>query len=406
MEALEKVVQFVNKEELVSFTQQLIRIKSVFDPEVPGANEEKVARFVADYLGEMGLEVHLDEVAPGRPNVIAYLNGNQPGKTLLMEGHTDVVTAGDLEEWTVDPFGAEIKDGRIYGRGSCDTKGNLAAAIAAVKAIQDAKIDFSGRILLCIPVDEEGLMLGIKSFIAKGWADNVDAAIICEPEENQLCIAQKGALRIAVKVIGKMSHGAMPLAGINPNWGMAALIMELEKYQTEEVKRLGKDEFLGYPSITPTILKAPYKGEAQINVIPKECFTTLDIRTIPGQNHQDIIEKIQGIIDQLTSERTNFKATMEVMEERPWTLTDMEEPVVKAMAAAYEKITGKVPRYNGVPGATDGTFLHAWKNIPIITTGAGDRLIPHQADEYVDIDELVEASQLFALSAMYYLKDG
>lgn len=405
MEALEKVIQYVNGDELVSFTQQLIRIKSVFDPEVPGANEEKVAHFVADYLKNLGLEVHLDEAAPGRPNVIAYLNGQKPGKTLLMEGHTDVVTAGDPDEWTVDPFGGEIKDGRIYGRGSCDTKGNMAAAIFAAKAIKDSGIDFAGRILLCIPVDEEGLMIGIKDFINKGWADEVDAAIICEPEENQLCITQRGALRIVIRVHGKMSHGAMPEAGINPNWGMAHVIMELEKLQQAEVDRLGKHKHLGYPSITPTILQAPAKGEAQINVIPKECYTTLDIRTVPGQDHQVLIGQVQEILDRLTKERTNFKATMEVIEERPWTLTDMNEPVVKAMAAAYEKITGKAPRYNGVPGATDGTFLHAWKNIPIITTGAGDRLIPHQADEYVDIDELVEASQLFALSALYYLNE-
>lgn len=405
MEALEKVIQYVNSDELVSFTQQLIRIKSVFDPEVPGANEEKVAIFVADYLKKLGLEVHLDEAAPGRPNVIAYLNGSKPGKTLLMEGHTDVVTAGDPDEWTVDPFGGDIKDGRIYGRGSCDTKGNMAAAIFAAKAIKDSGIDFAGRILLCIPVDEESLMIGIKDFINKGWADDVDAAIICEPEENQLCITQRGALRIAIRVHGKMSHGAMPEAGINPNWGMAHVIMELEKLQQAEVERLGKHEHLGYPSITPTILQAPAKGEAQINVIPKECYTTLDIRTVPGQDHQVLIGQIQEILDRLTVERTNFKATMEVIEERPWTLTDMNEPVVKAMAAAYEKITGKAPCYNGVPGATDGTFLHAWKNIPIITTGAGDRLIPHQVDEYVDIAELVEASQMFALSALYYLND-
>lgn len=405
MDSLEKVIQHVDEEFLINLTRELIQIKSVFDPDLEGHNEEKVAHYVAAVLRDLGLMVHVEEVSPGRPNVIGILEGSKPGRTLLLEGHTDVVTAGDPEEWTMDPFGAEIKNGRIYGRGSCDTKGNLAAAIAAVKAIQDAGQDFSGKILLCIPVDEEGLMLGIKSFIARGWADDIDAAIICEPEENQLCIAQKGALRIAVKVIGKMAHGAMPLAGINPNWGMAALIMELEKYQSDEVKRLGKDEFLGYPSITPTILKAPYKGAAQINVIPKECFTTLDIRTIPGQTHQDIINKIKEIIDHLAAERTDFKAEMEILDERPWTQTDKDEPIVKSMDRAYRKVTGKQPRYNGVPGATDGTFLNALKGIPIITTGAGDRLIPHQADEYVDVDELVEASKLFALSALYYLNE-
>jgi len=405
MKTLEQVVPYVDRETLIDFTRTLIQIKSVYNPEIPGANEEKVALYVAETLRKMGLKVYVEEVAPGRPNVIAILEGEGPGKTLLMEGHTDVVTAGDPDEWTMDPFGAEVKDGRIYGRGACDTKGNLAAAVMAVKAIQDAGITFMGRIMLCIPVDEEGLMLGIKSFINRGWADNVDAAIICEPEENHLCIAQKGALRIALRVLGKMAHGAMPLAGINPNWGMAAVIMELEKLQQAEVDRLGKSQFLGYPSITPTILRAPRKGEAQINVIPKECYATLDIRTIPGQEHRVLIRQIQEILNRVAAERPDFKAEMEVLEERPWTHTNQEEPIVTAMAKAYRVITGKEPTYNGVPGATDGTFLHEWKNIPIVTTGAGDRLIPHQADEYVDIDQLLEASRLFALTALYYLNE-
>ncbi|SMP59982.1 M20 family metallopeptidase [Anoxynatronum buryatiense] len=405
MKPLEKVVDYVDQEALVALTQQLIRVKSVYDPEVPGANEEAVAGLVADTLRTMGLKVTMEEVVPGRPNVVGILEGGSPGKTLLMEGHTDVVTAGDLDEWTEDPFGGDIKGERIYGRGACDTKGNLAAAIMAVKAIQDAGIPFKGRILLCIPVDEEGLMLGIKDFIKRGWADAVDAAIICEPEENHLCITQKGALRIALRVFGKMAHGAMPLAGINPNWGMAAVITGLEKLEQAEIQRLGKDPLLGYPSITPTILKAPYKGEAQINVIPKECYMTLDIRTIPGQEHSVLIGQIQDILDRISGERPDFKAEMEVLEERPWTATDKEHPVVKAMDRAYRQVTGKEPTYNGVPGATDGTFLHAWKNIPIITTGAGDRLIPHQADEYVDIPQLVEACRLFALAALYYLNE-
>lgn len=405
MDKYSKVIESVATEELVKFTQDILRINSVYDPEKEGFNEEKVAHFIANYLKEMGLEVHIDEVAPGRPNVIGILKGKEEGKTLLYEGHTDVVTAGDLNEWNYPPFEAVIDHGRIYARGACDTKGNVAAAIFAAKAIIDSGMDFKGNILLCIPVDEEGMMIGIKDFIKKGWADNVDAAIICEPEENNLCITQKGAMRIVIKVQGKMAHGAMPLAGINPNWRMAKIICELEKLQQKEIERLGKHHYLGYPSITPTILMAPSKGEAQINVIPKECYTTLDIRTVPGQEHEVLRNQIQEILDRLASEDEYFHATMEVIEERPWTETSKEEPVVKAMSSAYTVITGKKPIYNGVPGATDGTFLNCLKGIPVITTGAGDRLIPHQADEYVEIDELVETTKLYALTAMLYLNE-
>lgn len=398
-----KVVEHVDEQDLVEFTRQLIRINSVYDPNREGFNEEKVAKFIASFLKDMGLEVHIDEVVPGRPNVIGILKGTEEGKTLLFEGHTDVVTAGDEEEWSYPPFEAIVDNGRIYGRGACDTKGNVAAAIFATKAIRSSGLSFKGKILLCIPVDEEGMMIGIKDFIKKGWADGVDAAIICEPEENNICITQKGAMRIVLKVQGKMAHGAMPLAGINPNWRMAKIICELENLQQQEIDRLGKHPYLGYPSITPTILMAPSKGEPQINVIPKECYTTLDIRTVPGQEHKVIASQIQDILDRLSKEDKDFSATIEIIEERPCTETSKEEPVVRAISSAYTMITGKEPIYNGVPGATDGTFLNCMKGIPVVTTGAGDRLIPHQKDEYVDIDELVEATKLFALTAMLYL---
>lgn len=406
MKEYQGVIENVNEQELVEFTQDILRINSVYAPDKQGYNEEKVANFIANYLKNLGLEVHVQEVAKGRPNVIGILKGKEEGKTLLFEGHTDVVTAGDLDEWHYDPFAATIEDGKIYGRGACDTKGNVAAAIFAVKAIIDAKADFKGNILLCIPVDEEGMMIGIKDFVKNGWADHVDAAVICEPEENQLCINQKGAMRIIIKTYGKMAHGAMPLSGVNPNWAMAKVICELEALEDAEKERLGEHYYLGYPSITPTILMAPSKGEAQINVIPKECYTTLDIRTVPGQEHEVIKMQIQKIFDKLKKGNKNFKADMEVIEERPWTETSKNEPIVKSIAEAYKMVTGKEPVYNGVPGATDGTFLHALRDIPVVTTGAGDRLIPHQADEYVEIDELVETTKMYALTAMLYLNES
>lgn len=399
---MNQVVSFVDEQEVVRLTRELVRIPSVYRPDQPGGNEERVALFVADHLRNMGLEVYYEEVVPGRPNVIAIYDSGTPGKTLLFEAHTDVVTEGDREVWSYDPFGAEIANGRIYGRGSCDTKGNLAAAICAVKAIQRSNQPFAGKILLCIPCDEEGMMIGIKDFIRRGWADQVDAAIICEPEENQLCITQKGAMRAILRTFGKMAHGAMPLTGINPNTRMARAILELEELERKEMARLGEHPMLGWPSITPTILQAPVKGDPQINVVPDQCMTTLDIRTVPGQHHDVLQAEMQAILQRLGQEDDKFRATLEVIEERPWTLTAMEEEVVKAVSSSYRELTGKEPVYNGVPGATDGTFLHK-AGIPILTTGAGDRHIPHHADEYVDIAQLVESTQLFALSALTFL---
>jgi succinyl-diaminopimelate desuccinylase len=399
---LEDVLNKIDREELVRLAQELVCIPSVYRPEEPDGNENRVASFVADHLENAGFEVWVEVVAPGRPNVWAVWEGDRPGKTLLYEAHTDVVTEGSAEDWEHPPFGAERVEGRIYGRGACDTKGNLAAAVMAVRAIRDSTVPFPGRLILCHPVDEEGMMAGIKAFIERGHAEGVDAAVICEPEENQLCIKQKGALRVEVNLRGRMAHGAMPQSGVNPVTRAARFIVAVEELEREEMERHGEDPFLGYSSLTPTILMGPGSGEPQINVIPASAYVALDIRTVPDQSHSELVERLEDILARLASEDPDFDATLEVIEERPPTETPIDEPLVRAMAEAYYHLTGEEPAYNGVPGATDGTFLHAWAGVPIVTTGAGDREIPHHADEWVDVEELITTCKLYAATAMYY----
>jgi succinyl-diaminopimelate desuccinylase len=399
---LEEVWRRIDHEELARLAQELVRIPSVYRPEEADGNEDRVARFVADYLEHEGFEVNVEEVAPGRPNVWAVWEGERPEKTLLFEAHTDVVTEGRAEDWSHPPFGAEQVGDRIYGRGACDTKGNLAAAIMAVRAIKDSGVSFPGKLILCHPVDEEGMMAGIKAFIERGHAEGVDGAVICEPEENQLCIKQKGALRVEVTVKGKMAHGAMPGSGVNPVTRAARFVVAVEELEREEKDRHGEDPFLGYPSLTPTILMGPDCGEPQINVIPASAYVALDIRTVPGQSHEEIVRRLEECLSKLEAEDPDFDASLEMIEERPWTETPMDDPLVRSMAAAYEALTGEKPRYNGVPGATDGTFLNTRAGIPIVTTGAGDREIPHHKDEWVSVEELLTTCKLYATTAMYF----
>jgi len=401
-ELLEAVWRRIDREELALFAQDLVRIPSVYRPEEAEGNEERVARFVADYLEREGFEVHTEEVAPGRPNVWAVWEGERPGKTLLLEAHTDVVTEGRAEDWSHPPFDAERVGERIYGRGACDTKGNLAAAVMAVRAIKNSGVPFPGKIILCHPVDEEGMMAGIKGFIERGHSEGADGAIICEPEENQLCVKQKGALRVEVTVRGRMAHGAMPGSGVNPVTRAARFVVTVEELEREEIERRGEDPFLGYPSLTPTILMGPDRGEPQINVIPASAYVALDIRTIPGQSHKELVRRLEECLSSLESEDPNFDADLEVIEERPPTETPMEDPLVRSMAAAYRDLTGNEPRYNGVPGATDGTYLSTWAGIPIVTTGAGDREIPHHKDEWVSVDELFTTCKLYTATAIYF----
>jgi succinyl-diaminopimelate desuccinylase len=399
---LETIWRCIDCEDLVRLVQELVRIPSVYRPEKADGNEARVARFLADYLEREGIEVHMEEAAPGRPNVWAVLDGDRPGKTLLFEAHTDVVTEGRAGDWEHPPFGAERVGDRIYGRGACDTKGNLAAAVVAVKAIKDSGVSFPGRLVLCHAVDEEGMMAGIRAFIERGYAEGVDGAVICEPEENQLCVKQKGALRVEVTFRGKMAHGAMPLSGVNPVTRAARFVVAVEELEREEIERHGEDPFLGYPSLTPTILLGPECGEPQLNVIPASAYVALDIRTVLSQSQEEVVRRLEDRLSKLESEDPDFDASLEVIEERPPTATSMDDPLVRAMAAAYRDLTGEEPRYNGVPGATDGTYLSTWAGVPIVTTGAGEREIPHHKDEWVSVDELLTTCKLYAATAMYF----
>ena len=421
----DRVLREIRREELVQLTQDLIRIPSV--RRIGGGEKEKeVALFVARLLEEMGLDVVIEEVEPGAPNVVGVLQGQADGPCLMFECHTDVVTEGDPSEWKYGPFEGRIAGNRIYGRGACDTKGNLAAAVKAVQAISQSGIPFNGRILLGILVDEEGMMSGVKHFIRQGWTKGVTAAIICEPVESQLCITQKGAMRAEIVTCGKMSHGAMPLSGLNPVPPMVSILEKVRQLEEEEIELRGKDPLLGFPSITPTVLQAPLKGDPQVNVVPQHCRSYLDIRTIPGQSHEALKKQLEDIVreeerlvcasldsgplkeirerlEKGLSRGMTFEAKFQVFEDRPWTRTSKEESLVQAVAKAYRSVTGEEPVYNGVPGATDGTFLSAWAGIPIVTIGAGKWTIPHQKDEWISIDDLCLMAKLYAVSAMEFL---
>src|SRR4028119_371107 len=201
------------------------------------------------------------------------------------------------------------------------------------------------------------MMAGIKAFIGGGHAEGVDAAVICEPEENRICVEQKGAMRVEVTVRGKMAHGAMPLSGVPPAPRAARLVVAGGEREREEMERHGEHPYLGYPSLTPTIFLGPDCGEPQINVVPASAYVALDVRTTPAQSHEDLVGKLEAIISRLHSEDPDFDATLEVIEERPPTLTPKDEPLVRATAAAYRHLTGEEPRYDGVPGATAGAAL-------------------------------------------------
>ncbi len=398
-----RVLGCIDDDELIGWVQELTQIPSVWKPET-GEGEAAAARWVEARCREIGLETHFEFVQPGRPNVVA-LHRMADGPTLMFEGHTDVVTEGDPAEWTDPPFSATLRDGRIYGRGANDMKAGLVAALVAIKAIVESSVQLQGAVLLGAVCDEEGEMIGVKHFVESGWADQVSAAIVCEPEENHLCISQKGVMWIHVVVHGEMAHGAMPLTGVNTAYPLARFLASVHDLEARVIVEWGADPFLGQPSITPTIVMSPARGhgEAQNNVMPGASEVLLDCRLIPGQEPEALAQEIEALLRTLVAEQPRLRTDFTVLEIRHPTATDPDHPVVGVLASAYTDLTGDPPIYGGVPGSTDGTILHARAGIPIVTCGPGDIYIPHHVDEWVSVEEIKTAARMYALAAVRYL---
>lgn len=414
----QRALALVDDDLLVTWTQALARINSVWRPEL-GLGEEEAARWVEARCREIGLDVHFEAVQPGRPNVIAILRGSAAegparalpagaplrGPTLMFEGHTDVVTEGDPAAWTDPPFSATLRDGRIYGRGANDMKAGVVAALIALRAIARSGARLRGNALLGAVCDEEGRMIGIKAFVERGWADAVSAAIVCEPEENHLCIEQKGVMWIRATIRGVMAHGAMPLTGVNTVYPMARFLDAVHALEEREIVRYPRSAHLGQPSITPTILRSPPPGggEPQNNVMPAATEVVLDYRLIPGQDPEALAVQTEALLRAAVAVDPRLSYDLDVIEVRHPTKTDPGHPAVVALAGAYSDLTGQPPIYGGVPGSTDGTILNARKGIPIVTCGPGDIHIPHHIDEWVSVDEMKIAARMYVLAALRYL---
>ncbi len=384
------------------FLRAFVRAASVYDPEA-GTTEEPAARLVHELLVGWGWSPAWEEIAPGRPNVVATLRGvrEDTGRRLIVEGHTDVVTPGDPARWTYPPFAATVAAGNLYGRGTADMKGGVAAALFAARAIQQGGGDFAGTLVLAIVADEEGLMLGIKDFVARGHADGATAALVCEPEGGRVCIAQKGALRLRVVARGRMAHGAMPEAGANPLAALAALLVGCAALERALLREHGEHRYLGKPYITPTVLDAG--TPAQMNVIPAEAVAHLDVRTTPDTPHPAILARLNALARAVERDYPGRTLTIDLIEDRPPTATDPAEPLVAAVVAAHEAEWGATPPFGGVPGATDGTILWRERGIPIVTYGPGDTTIPHQVDEFVRLTDVHAAARVYVRAILAYL---
>ncbi|MBI2162509.1 MAG: M20 family metallopeptidase [Candidatus Rokubacteria bacterium] len=402
---LQAALAAVDPDELVELTRELVRIPSVVRPGDPLATEAAVARHVERWLAKEGFDLEVHEVAPGRPNVVAWLGDKGTGRSLLLEGHTDVVTEGDPREWTHPPFAAELVDGKIYGRGAADMKSGLAAAMVAAAAIRRSGVRFTGRLVVGALVDEEADMLGVRHLCTTPIGRELSAAIICEPEQNELCLEQRGVVWARVAIRGHMAHGAMPEAGVNPITALGALLDEVPALERRLRRLCRRSPHLRPATVTPTVVRAPVQGVAQSNVIPSAAQAVLDVRLTPGPDAAAVAVEIDAACRAAAQRLRGATIEWEAINGyRLATRVERSEPLVRAMVAGVRQATGKRARFGGVPGSTDGTILRTTLGIPIVTCGPGNRLIPHQANECVEVAELVDAARIYVASALNFLK--
>ncbi|WP_395729776.1 M20 family metallopeptidase [Nakamurella sp.] len=389
---------------VVDLAARLVRLRTVH--EGPGDVERPAAELLAELMRDFGWAVTSVEAAPGRPSVIGVVDGGRPGRTLMFEGHVDVVTEGDPGSWSFDPYAGDIMDGRLRGRGSADMKAGVAAMLHAARAVELG--GFAGRIVVGVLADEEGMMLGAKRFAADLVAgslagiDRIDGVIVGEPEGGEVCPVAKGAIRLVITFTGAMAHGAMPWMGRNPLPAIAAMLAAIA--DTQHVLRAahGDHPLLGPICLTPTVLQA---GDLeQINVMPATATVALDIRTTPAVVHAALITQLADTAGRIAQD-AGLTAQVTVIDDRPPVDTPVDHPVVQAMLAGHRAATGADAVIGGVPGATDGTILTRDAGLATVVYGPGGKWIAHQADEYVPVADIATCTRAYVAAARHFLGD-
>jgi succinyl-diaminopimelate desuccinylase len=393
---------------VVELAAALVRLRTVHDGGVHTVEAPAVA-LVAELMHDFGWGVTVTEVAPGRQSVIGVIDGSEADQptarscTLMFEGHVDVVTEGDPAGWSFDPYAGDIVAGHLRGRGSADMKSGVAAMLYAARAVQLG--GFNGRLVVGVLADEEGLMLGAKRFardLMSGrlpGVDNIDGAIVCEPEGGEVCPVAKGAIRIMVTFIGEMAHGAMPKMGRNPLPAIGSLLIALTEIERGYQARVGRHPSLGDFSMTPTALVGG--SLEQVNVIPATAVLAIDVRTVPGVEHRELIALVRSLATSLAAEH-RLEAVVEIIDDRPPVDTPVREPVVQAMLAGHRAATGEDAVLGGVPGTTDGTILTRDAGLPTVVYGPGGKWIAHQVDEVVEVAEIITCTRAYIAAARHF----
>lgn len=377
---LDKTTYF-DEAELLAIFKQLIEKKSDF----PNDTEEDVAKYVQHILQENGIEAKLDWVADGRPNVLAEIKGKKPGKTLLYNGHLDVVPA--TEDWATNPYEAVQRNGKIYGRGTSDMKSGVAAMIYAAIVLKRMGSPFVGTLKLFFNVDEERENAGMRHFLQSDVTAHY--AVISEPTELAVHIAHKGIARFRVRTFGEAKHaGKVTQNESNAISHMMELIVALEEKNEQLMEK--RDDVLGHASLTVTKIT----GGTAINIVPDMCEIEIDRRLLSGETEEQVTSDIETIIQEVAN-REAFSYEIDPYLFIPATQIEREHPFVKELSSVVEHVLQSRAEIGVFEASCEAPFLSVYKQIPTIICGPGSLNEAHRVNESVEIAEVIDASKIF-----------
>ena len=383
-----KVLEHLDADFTISALRALVQAPS----ENPPGNERNAAEAAALILERIGIASQKLDVYPGRPDLVAVIKGSCGTPSLIFNGHIDTVPIGRREDWSVDPFGAEVRNGRVYGRGSTDMKSGLAAMIAVAKALRDSGTTLAGDLLLQFAVGEENAEAGTTHLLEKGY--RADYGVVTEPTDLKIATAQRGVLWCRATVLGKSTHASVAHVGVNAITGAGKVIEGLEKIN--ERLQSKTHSLVPSPSVVATMLAGGFKE----NVVPERCEITMDRRLIPGETLEDALAEIDELLRQVQTQVSGMQYTVQKLSGMRPSETATDTTIAKVMRANMERLAGTKLQPWGTPYTSDVNYLILDGGVEAVTFGPGRVEECHCIDESVEIDQVIKAAQVLAATAV------
>ena len=392
-----------NRDDLLALTAKLVATPS---PNLPGDERAVVDVILAEFerLGLDGAEIAAKE--PHRPNVIFRLTGNQPGPTLMLCGHSDTKPVGDATRWKTDPMQPVFRDGKLYGLGSTDMKGAVAAMIYATAALKQCDVQLAGELLLVINADEERSMKKGSEYLSTEYGLKADVALLGEPSGIQgpefefLHLLSRGISCFKVRVRGTQMHSSLSdrLPSVHANTTLAKVLLHMDQAL--------KLTFDPHPlCAAPTInLGVKIEGGVGYGVVPGTAEFQSDIRTLPGMTQEQLKADLEGCLDELRREDPDLEVELEFELWMQPTEVPADHPLVGHLLDAADQVLGFRPKLNAFPGGTDASKFHALAGIPTIPSfGPGWLPLAHGPNECVGVEAIIQAAKIYALAGRTFL---